>query len=469
MPQPRPPARRPQRRRLRPGAAWLLIVMLAPAAAGRGADYASLSQVEAASETRDYSQQVREKKFGADQQAYLRTILIPQLAEEANRAAIARTRMRIRELALRDAAKEVVDPVNALLRDEMMAQVADDKAEAIVRVNAMLLVGDLVGADGKPWQGAAESLTTAISDADLPPAVRVAALAGLAGHVTAAAAGSPEIAAVAGPAVTGLVLKPPADDQAASRWLLARALDLLPAVAPPPAAVAATAAMLADAKADVDIRVRAAMALGKLAKPEAGIDAAAAVAQIRDLAIAALAADLAAAEQRRFAKKLGSPEARAGGIEMGPGPGFMPPRRPELSGGGIFGGQFGGELGGNEAEAAPEDEDAVPALACRRDAWRLYALAEAISPARAGPGLAESLAGDAQAAAGDLAAALRQAALDLDAQPDEATLTQALASLREAAGPAAGAAGVDRPAQPEAGGEQPAPSPFGGPAGQSPF
>lgn len=468
MPQFCPRVALPARRQPHVGVACLLAAILGGASgAGRGADYASLSQVEAASETRDYSQQVREKKFAADQQTYLKTILLPQLAVEANRTAIARTRQRLRELALRDAAKEVFDPINELLREEMVKQAADGDAEPLVRVNAMLLVGDLVGADGKPWPGAAETLARGSGDADLPLAVRVAALAGLTNHV-AAAAGTPEIAAVAGPAVTALLATPPDGDPVARRWLLTRALDLLPMVAPPPAAVAAAAAIVADKQADTDVRVRAAMALGKLARPEAGIDAAAAVTEIRELAIAALAADLAAAEDRRFAKKLGSPDSRAGDMGAGPG-GFAPPRRPEFGGGGIFGGQFGGDVGGGATELLPEDEDAVPPLACRREAWRLYVLAEAISPARSGPGLAELLAGDAQAAAGDLAAALRQAALDLDAQPDERTLEQALTTLRQAAGAAAGAT-EDAPPEPKATteGDRPA-SPFEGPAQQSPF
>lgn len=435
---------------------------------GPAAEYESLAQLEGASETREYSQQVRDKKFAAEQEAFLRNVLTPQLALEANRPAITRTRQRLRELALRDAAKEVVEPVNSLLRDEMLKLAADDEAEPIVRVNAMLLVGELTGGDGKPWAGAVAALAAAAGDRELPPALRVAALAGLSGHVTAAAAGSTDIVPLAGPAIAGIVTNPPVGDPVAGRWLLARALDLLPAVAPPPAVVTAAATILADESADPDVRVRAASALGKLAKPEAGIDAPAAVAQIRALAIAALAADLAAAEERRFARKIGARDSGAGGFGGRAGRGFMPPLGPMM--GPMMGppsgerGIFGGPLGGADADPAAE-EDAVPALACRRDAWRLYACAEAISPARSGPGLAELLAGDAQAAASDLAATLRQAALDLDAQPDEKTLEQAVAALRQAtdkvgdaaAGPPAGRA------------QQPAASPFEQPAEKSPF
>jgi len=423
------------------------------ATSGTAADYASLSQVEAATETRDYSQQVRDKKFAADQRAFLSGILLPQLSKDANRAGIARTRQRIRELALRDAAKELVDPINGTLRDAMLAQATAPETEPLLRVNAMLLVGELVGADGKPWPAAAKPLADAAADAKLPLDVRIAAVAGLSQHVRAAASGAPEVAAIAGPAVAGLVTTPPEGDPVARRWLVTRALELLPAVAPPPAAIAAAAGILADEAADTDLRVRAAAALGRLARPEAGIDAAVAVGHAGSLAVAALETDLAAAEQRRFTRRL------SGGAGWAGAGGLMSPAMPGF-GGGMPGAPWGGEMGAGEGLGAEADEDAVPSLACRRDAWRLFRLAEAIKPARSGPGLADLLEGDAAAAAGDLASTLRQAALDLDAGPNEATLKQALDAIKEL-GPAA-------KAQPATGGAKPEAAPPK-PAEESPF
>ena len=70
------------------------------------------------------------------------------------------------------------------------------------------------------------------------------------------------------------------------------------------------------------------------------------------------------------------------------------------TGGGMLGGPFGGEFGAGGEFGVEADEDAVPPLACRRDAWRLYVLAEAIRPGRSGPGLADLLAGDPAASAG---------------------------------------------------------------------
>jgi hypothetical protein len=107
----------------------------------------------------------------------------------------------------------------------------------------------------------------------------------------------------------------------------------------------------------------------------------------------------------------------------------------------------------------------VPTLACRRNAWRLYGLAEAVQPARGGAGLAGMLQGEPAAAAADLATTMRQAAVKLDADPDEEALAAALAELRKLAGaaapPAGGAGKADGQATPA--------SPFDQPASGSPF
>ncbi len=101
---------------------------LLASALGQAAEYASLSQVESATETRTYTQQVRDKKFADSERAFLTGILLPQLAQEANRPAIGRTRQRIRELAVRDAAPETLAQINAVLRDEMTRLAKDADA-----------------------------------------------------------------------------------------------------------------------------------------------------------------------------------------------------------------------------------------------------------------------------------------------------------------------------------------------------
>lgn len=453
--------------------AWLLA-----SAIGHAADYASLSQVESATETRDYSQQVRDKKFGEAEQAYLTGTLLPQLAKEANRPTIGRTRQRIRELAVRDAAPETFPRINAVFRDEMTRLAKDADVEPVLRINAVLLIGELVGPDGKPWPDAAAGLAAVAADKAAPAALRIAAMTGLTRHLAAAEGPAAPAAAAAAPVVIDLIKMRPEGNPVAADWLVARAIEMTAAIPPSPDLAAGLAAILTNETASVDLRVRAAAALGKLSSPDAGIDAAGLIGQIRSLAIAAIKADLAAAEDRRFARKLGSPESIAGGMAGEGGFGLAPPPRGLVeSGGGMFGGQFGGgqfgggEFGGPEAGMEPVDADAVPTLACRRDAWRLFLLAEAIRPARSGPGLAGLLEGDTATAAADLATALRTAALDLDAKPDEATLTTSLAAIEATAAGGKAAPAAGRPAdgaKPPAGGQTPPATPFDQPA-PSPF
>lgn len=447
-----------------------LIGLLLTHGLAHGVGFDSWSKVEQAQETGDYGQRLREGKFEAEQQAFVEQTLLPQLGLEANRATIAAVRQRIREVAVRGASKpEVVDQVNATIRDGMLRVVADQAADPVVRVNAMLLVGELQQGERIPWPGSLTPLAQAAADAALPLAVRIAAVNGLAGHVAAAGGAAGPVAAAAAPVVAALVSAPPEGDPVAVRWLVSRALDLLPSLPPQPAAVTAAARILADAKADIDLRVRAATAVGMFATPETGIDAAAAIGQIRSLAVSALAADLDAAAARRLDRKL----AGAGGLNAGGGPGGAvpppPPRadRPEASGGGLFGGPIGGELGGEDSSETVVDEDAVPPLACRRNAWRLSVLADALKPAQDAAGLARLVQGDAAAAAAALATTMRQAAVELDAEPREESLTAALAAIQKiaaTAGPAAGAGQAGDQTKPT----QPG-SPFDQPTGDSPF
>ncbi len=440
---------------------------LAPSAV-RAADYDSWSKVEGAQETRDYGQQIKEGKFDAAQKTFVDQTLLPQLGLEANRTAIAAVRQRIRDVALRGATKkEVVDQANAAIRDGMLRLAADKNAELLVQVNAMLLVGELQDLDRAPWPGSLAPLTKAAGDAALPLAIRVAAVNGLSRHVAAAGAGGPAATAVA-PVVGAIVTAPPEGDAAAVRWLLSRALDLLPRVPAQPQAVAAAAQILADGKADLDLRVRAAAAVGGLAKANSGVDAAAAVAQIKSLAIAALSADLDAAKDRRFFKKMAGSDPLSAGSGGERGGLTVPPTATSSTQGpgGFFGGEGAGDLGAGLTPAVV-DEDAVQTLACRRNAWRLFTLAEAIKPARSGAGLAGLLSGAAATAATDLATDLRESAMDLDKQPDEATLAAALKKLNELASPAEVAPGPGQPADKGAPAKEA--SPFDQPAGRSPF
>ncbi|MFM8702505.1 MAG: hypothetical protein ACKOHG_01315, partial [Planctomycetia bacterium] len=73
----------------------------------------------------------------------------------------------------------------------------------------------------------------------------------------------------------------------------------------------------------------------------------------------------------------------------------------------------------------------IPREVCRRAAWRLAVLADAILTDDSKRGLAIRAAeGDARTGFRDLSQKLRRAAMELDAAPEEATLRQALTDLR---------------------------------------
>lgn len=408
------------------------------------AEFDSWQKVENAEETRDYGQQLREGKFEGPQQRFLSGILLPQLALPANRMIIGQVRQRIREIATQGASQPpIFEGSNALVLNSMVRTARDAGADPLTRVNAILLVGELQGADRKPWKGAVQSLAVAAADAKLPLEVRIAALAGLARH---ASAGDDAFAAQAGPALAAIIGSPPDGDPAAVSWLLARAVDLLPAAQPAAAATAALARIAADDGADLDLRIRASSALAKVATRGASGDPAALIGMIRPLAIAGLQRDLAAAEARRFTRQV-----TAGGSVPG---NTLFDERGFPAGEGIFGGPAGG------SGLVAIDEDAVPVLACRRNAWRLATLADAVKPESGSGGLGALVEGDAAAAALDLAADLRRASRAILASPDEKILAEALATLSRPAG-AAGAA-ADRPAK-EAEDPRPPTSPFDDP------
>jgi hypothetical protein len=271
----------------------------------------------------------------------------------------------------------------------------------------MLLVGELRAKDNRPLPAAAPVLAAAAGDVRLPLEVRIAAAAGLMRHAEAAKAGGDPAAvakALAPALVPMLTGDPKTGPVAAIDWLAGRGLAIMQTLGPQAGskeAVTAAARILGDASRSVDVRVRAAAALGAAATADSGVDAARAVESVRGVAITGLEADFAAAERLRMERRV----------------------------------------------AGAAEEPMIPALACRRDAWRLAVCADAIEGADGGAGLI-GLVGNDAAAAKDLATVLRQAAAGLDANPDEQSVIDALEKLGK---PVAGAApAANRPAQPAA-------------------
>lgn len=433
-------------------------VVVSPAWAQGEPAYIGWTKVETARETREYKDKIRDgAALDAESRRFLQQTALPQLALEENLATIERTRRRMREVLLTeiDDDKAFAD-VSRLVAEFMTGLARDENAGVVARVNALLLVGELRSKDGKPWPPAQPLLAAAAADVKLPIAVRIAAVAGIGRHVDLYRADEQALAALvkaAGPATLGILSEPVTSDRRTEQeWLAARALTILPVVlrAAPKNVAATLAGIVEDPARATDVRVRAAAALGATANAKSEVSAAKVVEAIRGLAISALEADVMAADRRRF-------EQQYRGLVSGQQSGFPQPGGPGPPT------DFGMQAGG-----AAMDQLAIPEQACRRDAWRLVALADAIAASNGTTGLA-TLLGNAAGPATQLAAALRDGGMAIDQTPDESSVTAALAMLKAPATPAptkpaAAAPQTEQPATEPA--ADPNASPFDSPFGQ---
>lgn len=433
-------------------------VVVSPAWAQGEPAYIGWTKVETARETREYKDKIRDgAALDAESRRFLQQTALPQLALEENLATIERTRRRMREVLLTeiDDDKAFAD-VSRLVAEFMTGLARDENAGVVARVNALLLVGELRSKDGKPWPPAQPLLAAAAADVKLPIAVRIAAVAGIGRHVDLYRADEQALAALvkaAGPATLGILSEPVTSDRRTEQeWLAARALTILPVVlrATPKNVAATLAGIIEDPARATDVRVRAAAALGATANAKSEVNAAKVVEAIRGLAISALEADVMAADRRRF-------EQQYRGLVSGQQSGFPQPGGPGPPT------DFGMQAGG-----AAMDQLAIPEQACRRDAWRLVALADAIAASNGTTGLA-TLLGNAAGPATQLAAALRDGGMAIDQTPDESSVTAALAMLKAPATPAptkpaAAAPQTEQPATEPA--ADPNASPFDSPFGQ---
>jgi len=419
-----------------------VVAVCAAAVARAEPKYVGWTKVEASREIRELKEKLREGgQLDANARQFLEETALPQLALDDNRSLIERTRKRIRELLLGDVSEDKAYGDIALLLAEFMTSLArDDQADPVVRVNSMLLVSELKAKNGKPWPPAALALAAAAGDRGLPDAVRIAALTGVAKHV-AAGAGDDAIAKTFGPPVAAILGEPVAGPRSVEQeWLVSRALQIVPLLGRPasPKLAALLAGIITDDVQPIDLRVRAAAALGATADTASGIEAAAVVEAIRKLAITALESEEKAAAARRFEEQY----RRGGAVPGGPqAPAFGGPPLPAI------------------------DPLAISEQACRRAAWRLYTLGTAIFSADDKPGLA-TLMGDAAGPAKELAKQLTGEGLTLDSDPVEDALLDALDVLRP---PAPGGKAAKRPVrqpkpeEPAGDEEKPAPDPNASP------
>jgi len=395
------------------------------------ARFANWSKVESATETRTYRDAIRAGgAFDAAARGFLEEIALPQLELEANRTTIERVRKRLREFLLADfASDKVADEANKTCLSFMQALAGKEDADAVVRVNAMLMIGELQSVERKPWQPAAAVLAQAAANTELPKAVRIAACVGLARHVEGTKGVVEEqqrMAAVAVPAIVTILKEPPLESAKSGMvendWMASRCLTMLPWLGPlAPATATEVVRILNDDKRSINVRVRAAAALAAVAGPESNVDKAAVIQSIGAVAIVALERDVAAADKLLLDRQYG------GGAGQGP-PGMMPPGMMPGMPPGMPPGMMPPGMG-VDPSVQPAVEQMIPREVCRRAAWRLAILADAILTDDSKRGIAV-LGGGAAPAAVELAQELRRAAMELDAEPEEITLRQSLTGLK---------------------------------------
>jgi len=347
---------------------------------------------------------------------------MPQLANEANRLIIDRVRRKMREIlvvgitddrAFDDASKAVADAAVAIAKNP--------QASTAARVNAMLLVGELRAKDNKDgtvWPAAVSQLATVAGDATIDPSVRVAAMAGLVRHAEVAKRTGgdrlTDFAKGARPAILGIVAeKPSADQPLISDWLASRALSILTAVvkSSPKELAATLAGVMNDTSRSLDVRVRAASALGATVTPKSEIQAVETTNGVTELAVAVLEVDEGILRDRRYEQQMGG-----GGAGGGGGGGMMSMRpamgMPGMGGGGVAVAQL------------------VPDQSLRRTAWRLVTLADAVLTEDGKGGVAALLSGDDKAASQAYAELYRKYGLELDEKRTDDVILEALSALR---------------------------------------
>ena len=407
--------------------------------------YAVWAKVEGAKETKEFKEKMREEGGVLDEtdRQYLADTVLPQLAIEENRPEILRVRRRLKELFLTDIKDEkAFASLSEIFAAEMTRLARDDEADDVVRVNAVILLGEMKSKDSsRPWPGSLPLLSAVTGDAKLPLGVRIAAISALGKHLDgikndeAARASASE---AIGPPLSAILLEPVGEQVDTGRsWLLTRALTLLPAVLKPlpPEVASVLPAMVADQSLPLDARIRAATALAASSAGQAA-DAVKFIDSIKSLAVESLDTEATVAENRRFARDY---------------------RR--LIAGQQYQPQGESFPGGPQPAVEPPLE--IPEQSCRRAAWRLATLADALLSADGKTGLALAL-GDAAGPAKDLAESLRQSAKEIDEEPNEDSVFNALEKLEGApAEPTAGqpAAGA-KPAAQEPAKPNPNASPF---------
>jgi hypothetical protein len=475
--QPLPMGAHPPAVRLRPRsggrllvAVWLLIAASAvcshrdglaqnaeEALALRLADW---QKVESAPETKAYREALRNGgPFDEARRKHLEEVILPQLARDTNSRIITKVRHRIPAIALRDAARNqqaYAGVAGAILRF-MESLVRDANASLVARVNAAILIGELETADGKPLTESVRPLVGLATDPEMPPAVRVVSFSALGRFLEAVRQDAPLRDAIvnAGSSILGEFAKgpeaPPRPEAPAQphdlprEWMAARAVDMLPQLLDELPAETATilTGIVQDDGGPFDLRVRSAVALGRLSTARSRVDIGVLVDAIGKLAAEMISLDEEIGslyEIQQLLRSSGDPMA-GGYAAMGPSPQAPPMAGPgdyfggSAPGGGFEGGNFFGPGSIEGSGASPDgfaptmapprrarDADSPPEQVFRRTSWRLLQLVRALEGADGTKGLAALGSDEETSRAKELARILLNGSDSLDETPDVATL-----------------------------------------------
>lgn len=387
--------------------------------------------------------------FSPAAQDFIAKKAMPQLANDANRPILDRVRRKMREILILGITEDrAFDDASKAVADAALTIAKNSEASRAARVNAMLLVGELRAKDNKDgtvWPAAVSQLAAVAGDATLDPSVRVAAMAGLVRHADVAKRTGgdrlTEFTKGARPAILAIVAEKPSVEQpVVSDWLASRALSILTTVvkSSPKELATTLVGVMNDKDRSLDVRVRAAAALGATVTPKSEIQAVEATNGVTALAVDVLEFDEGILRDRRYEQQMSG-----GGTGGGSGGGGgMMSMRPGMPTGMSMPGMGGGGV------AVPQ---LVPDQSLRRTAWRLVTLADAMLTEDGKSGVAALVSGDDKVKSQAYAELFRKYALELDEKRTDDVILEALAFIRpggeeEAATPAGDAEGT--PAKP---------------------
>lgn len=177
-----------------PAAAVLLVIAAGafpPPAGGQPADPKgqTWNQVDQGNDMKRVRDKMRVgEELIQEDLAFINQILLPQLEAPANRQQIERVvRRKLRDMQNVADNPATFEQFTKLIADFMVKLAREEKKEPVVRVNAVLLVGELNDeSKRRPWPGGLAPLVAIVANQAVAPEVRIAAAAGLQRHADAA-------------------------------------------------------------------------------------------------------------------------------------------------------------------------------------------------------------------------------------------------------------------------------------------